>query len=513
MGEERRSDGSTAAGDQATPGEDRRITRLHDVAADLQSVSSKADVYDAVVDAAVEIVGFDWCALLVPVEGRFEVRRVSPATPAEAGERPLRVDEGVAGETYQRRESIIVVDESEHELASPTVDTFASGISVPLDGWSVLQGGSSTVGAFDESDREAAELLAGHACGALDRIERERDLAQYETVAEAVNDLVYAVDEDGYFQFVNESQEAMTGYSREELLGEHVSVLMEEDSRAKARERIETLRESETRSVTFERTAVTADGEEIYCEDHMALLPAEDGEFRGTAGIVRDITDHKERQRQFRKKNDRLEQFASIVSHDLRNPLDVVKGRLSHLQYELDSEHVDVAMESARRMEVLISELLALTRGDELVSDVDTVALVDLATTSWTHVETADARLNVEGDLVIRADASRTQELLGNLFRNALDHGPSDPGNELTITVGGLPDERGFFVADDGRGIPADEREKVFSAGFTSSGTGTGFGLAIVEGIVDAHGWEVAATESAAGGARFEFTGVDVVDR
>jgi PAS domain S-box-containing protein len=139
-----------------------------------------------------------------------------------------------------------------------------------------------------------------------ERKERERELEQYETVVETVDDLVYAVDDEGHFQFVNEAQESMTGYGRDQLLGEHVSVLMGEESRAKARERIAALRESDQGSVTYERTATTADGEQIYCEDNMALLPSPDGDFRGTAGIIRDITERKERERE-------LEQYETLV--------------------------------------------------------------------------------------------------------------------------------------------------------------------------------------------------------
>jgi signal transduction histidine kinase len=76
----------------------------------------------------------------------------------------------------------------------------------------------------------------------------------------------------------------------------------------------------------------------------------------------------------------------------------------------------------------------------------------------------------------------------------------------VTVTVGGLPD--GFYVADDGEGVPPADRDRVFERGYTT-GDGTGLGLSIVEQIVGAHGWSVRATESEDGGARFEITGVE----
>jgi signal transduction histidine kinase len=99
-------------------------------------------------------------------------------------------------------------------------------------------------------------------------------------------------------------------------------------------------------------------------------------------------------------------------------------------------------------------------------------------------------------------------QLLENLFRNAVEHG----GDDVTVNVGSLPG--GFYVADDGPGIPAADRESVFEPGFTTNDDGTGFGLEIVEAVASAHGWDVRVTDAAEGegGARFEFTGVDVLD-
>jgi signal transduction histidine kinase len=142
----------------------------------------------------------------------------------------------------------------------------------------------------------------------------------------------------------------------------------------------------------------------------------------------------------------------------------------------------------------------------EALEEVDVATLADEA---WKTTDSATATLRVDPDrLRIRADRSRLRQLFENLFRNSVEHG----GDEVTITVGALPDGRGFYVADDGPGIPPDEREAVFDAGYTSSESGTGFGLSIVKQIAEAHGWTVSATDADDGGARFEVTGVEFVD-
>jgi len=76
----------------------------------------------------------------------------------------------------------------------------------------------------------------------------------------------------------------------------------------------------------------------------------------------------------------------------------------------------------------------------------------------------------------------------------------------LTVTVGNVAG--GFYVADDGTGIPAEERDEVFEAGYSTTNSGAGLGPNIVQEIVQAHGWEISVTDSDGGGARFEITGV-----
>jgi signal transduction histidine kinase len=143
--------------------------------------------------------------------------------------------------------------------------------------------------------------------------------------------------------------------------------------------------------------------------------------------------------------------------------------------------------------------------GIETVDDLARVSLATVARDSWETVDTGEATLDVRVDEGTRvyADATRLQSVFENLFRNALDHGD----DSVTVTVERTAD--GFAVADDGPGVPPDEREAVFEAGHSGSPEGTGFGLSIVEQVADAHGWSVRAVESEAGGARFEVLAVD----
>ncbi len=208
------------------------------------------------------------------------------------------------------------------------------------------------------------------------------------------------------------------------------------------------------------------------------------------------------REQELQLQNNRLEEFASVVSHDLRNPLNVAQGRLEMAQSEHESEHLDCATQACDRMERLIEDLLTLAREGAKVQKTETVDIGVLAEKCWETVETPEADIRVEMEQSEQADRSRLRQLLENLYRNAIEHG----GESVTVTVGELDD--GFYVEDDGSGIPSDQRESVFDTGYSTADDGTGFGLSIVKQVVEAHGWDIGVTEGADGGARFEITGI-----
>jgi PAS domain S-box-containing protein len=206
------------------------------------------------------------------------------------------------------------------------------------------------------------------------------------------------------------------------------------------------------------------------------------------------------------RKNERLDEFASVVSHDLRNPLNIAQGRLELAQSDCDSEHLDDVATAHERMNELIGDLLTLARMGDSVDEVETVHLTVMVERCWRNVPTADATRVIEADRPIRADSDRLRQLFENLIRNAVEHG----GKDVTVQVGTLTD--GFYIEDDGPGISTDERQEVFETGYSTAPEGTGLGLNIVAEIVDAHGWNVGVTESKDGGARFEITGIEYSD-
>lgn len=210
------------------------------------------------------------------------------------------------------------------------------------------------------------------------------------------------------------------------------------------------------------------------------------------------------RENELQRERDRLDEFASFVSHDLRNPLNMAYLRLELAADDCDSPHLDDVQQALDRMEELTDDLLALAQQGDTIGETESVHLEQLVSQCWNNTEAGGAKLDIQTDAIIDTDRSRLTSLIENLFANAVDHG----GDDVTVTVGTLPHERGFYVADDGPGIPADEREQIFKSGYSTDNGSTGFGLAIVEQIADAHDWDIYVTESQTGGARFDITDV-----
>jgi len=338
-----------------------------------------------------------------------------------------------------------------------------------------------------------------------ERKERERELRMFREAVEEAGHAVLVTDTDGTIEYVNPAFEEMTGYDRAEAVGRTPAMLSSgEHDEAFYLDLWETILDGEVweGEITNERK----DGERYVIDQTIAPL-TEGGTVTGFVAINRDITELKEQRRELRRQNERLENFGRTVAHDLRNPLNVMDANLDLARASDDPTDAHEKMADAiDRMEALIEELLALAKQGKSVLDPEPASLETVARAAWTTVDTQAMSLTVDDDVSILMDASRVQELFANLVRNTREHA----GCGATVRAGGLTD--GFYVEDDGPGIPEDERDAVLQSGFTTSEEGTGFGLTIVSQIADAHDWDIEIAEGRDGGARFEFHGVEKKD-
>lgn len=292
------------------------------------------------------------------------------------------------------------------------------------------------------------------------------------------------------------------GYDSDDVIGHELAEFYTPYSRRKLLEEGGYDRVIDGESVREERTLVAADGTVV--ETLLRAVPriALESDVRGTLALYIDISEREA----LRRKKDGLEQFTSVVSHDLRNPLSVAQSYTDLAREECDSDHLEAVADAHDRMDALIDDLLTLARSGTQIDEPVAVSLAAVAEAAWTNVDTADATLVTHADQRLWADRSRLTQLLENLVRNSVEHA----GDDVVVSVG--PIEDGFYVEDDGPGIQPADREDVFDFGYTTSTDGTGFGLSIVERIVEAHGWTVRVTDGDDGGARFDVTDVDLVD-
>jgi signal transduction histidine kinase len=157
-------------------------------------------------------------------------------------------------------------------------------------------------------------------------------------------------------------------------------------------------------------------------------------------------------------------------------------------------------------MGTLIDDLLMLAREGQSIGETESIELAEMVQECCECVPTEGATLEVDDEVVLTGDWSPVQQLFENLLRNAVEHG----GRDVTDRIGILGNDSGIYIEDDGSGIPEAKRDQIFTDGYSTGERGSGFGLTIVQQIVDAHGWDIHVTESSTGGARFEITGMDI---
>ena len=243
------------------------------------------------------------------------------------------------------------------------------------------------------------------------------------------------------------------------------------------------------------------DGRHYRCS--VSRLDGRGNRLIGRIVLVYDITETVRQREELQKQNERLDRFAEVVSHDLRNPLDIAMHSVEFELEDRESEPLERALDAHERMQAIIDDVLTLSRqGEDVIDPVD-LSLETVANDAWNHVDTDDATLDVE-DALVEADEGPLREVFENLFRNAVEHG----GDSVTVRVSPLAGDEGFVVADDGRGFD-EYTQDVFEFGHSASG-GTGLGLSIVRTIVEAHGWRIRLEESDEGGACFRFENVSI---
>ena len=446
------------------------------------------------------------------IDSDGQITYVSPAVQHTLGYEPEELI-GEIGYEYQHpddREA--VADAIEHVRANPAATRRIETRFRHADGsWCWIE---ATI-----QNRMDHEEIGGILVNSRDITDRKQQEHEYQTLAEEYTTLLETVEDgifflavesvdSGYefrFERLNQAYEEQTGITTAEIQGKTPPEVFGDELGAELQanyHRCAVAREP----ITYQEEVPVETGARFWQTNLAPVLS--NGEVSRIIGITRNVTERVKRERQLRNQKEQLDEFAGVVSHDLRNPLNVAQARAEFLTTDSDSEHLPPLVRSLDRMEEIISDTLTLARQGQVVAEMDPIQLADLVGTCWSTASTDEATIDIIDQITIFGDRSRLHHVFENLFRNAIEHG----GADVTVRVGQL-DDHGFYVEDTGPGIPADARDAVFEPGHTSASGGTGFGLTIVKRIAEAHGWGVEIAESAEGGARFEFTDVELADR
>ncbi|MCI0497899.1 MAG: ATP-binding protein, partial [Thermoplasmata archaeon] len=348
--------------------------------------------------------------------------------------------------------------------------------------------------------------------------------ANYLTLIEQSHYGVY-IHSTGGFEFVNQRVLEITGYSEEELLGMDMSALLHPEDR----ELVMQIAGERSRGIpsqpTFGARVVRKDGKARYCEFSVASIPH--GEGSAELGSIRDVTlrrqieeDLKEHAKALERSNKELEQFAYVASHDLQEPLRMVASYVQLLEKRykgrLDKdadEFIEFAVDGAKRMQVLINDLLQYSRVNTRGKEFQPTELEDVMVKTVANLKIAieEAGATVTHDALPRVsgDAGQLLQVMQNLVGNAIKfRGKAPP----VIHISATRRERDHLVSvrDNGIGIDMQYKERIFvifqRLHKRDEYPGTGIGLAVCKRIVERHGGEIWVESRPGEGATFYFT-------
>lgn len=331
----------------------------------------------------------------------------------------------------------------------------------------------------------------------------------YEQILSRSWDYVIIVDENGMIDYVSPAVERTMGYDPNELIGTNSFEFPHPDDRQKAFEALSKVIESADKEVTVEYRTQHADGSWKWIEVRGGNL-LDNPVIGGIMVNVRDVTERKRHERNLQRQSNRLQELTRYLSHDMKNQLAIVDGHLELVSMSIEDENLEIATNAIDRMEEMIENIRQLAESGPGQLEPTTTALDGVVRRSWANVHQPGTTMDNRVDMDIVADAERLQQLLENLFHNAIEHG----GPDVTVDVDEVEVDSayGFRVRNDGASLPVDEPARIFESGFTTSDGGTGLGLAIVKQVVESHGWSIDVNEPEDGGVEFVITGIEPAD-
>jgi PAS domain S-box-containing protein len=347
------------------------------------------------------------------------------------------------------------------------------------------------------------------------RVNRNNE-AKFRAVAHGVPNFLLFLNRDLRVEFCNDHFLKNTQWTREAAQGRHISEILGPQRYAERRAYYERALAGET--FTFESTGAVGN-EAGYFRFYYQPSFDDQGNVHGVFSTATDISERRaaeialeDKQAELTRSNEDLEQFAYVASHDLRAPLRAVNSLAQWIEEDLGARldpdnrgRLRLMRERVMRMDQLIKGLLAYARLGRVPQVLTTVELLPLVRSVVDELAPgAGVQVHLEGTFpVLRADPIHLRQVFQNLIVNAIEH-HDRPNGTVWIRSRNEGDLWHLEVADDGPGIPASARSKVFNL-FSGArgGDHTGIGLAVVKKLVSSYGGTVDVTENVPRGALF----------
>jgi PAS domain S-box-containing protein len=438
---------------------------------------------------------------------------------------------GIWGEAVRQRQPLLVND---FGAANPLKQGYPAGhvplrnfLTVPVfSGLEIVAvvGVANKEGDYDPSDIMQLSLLMESVWRIVERTRAEEALAErsalLSTVINSPEDfIIFAVDRAYRYTAFNEKHRRMMREVWQAAIvpGQNILELMTDPGLREA------ARASFDRALAGEAfTEVQHQpGTDGWFEFSWSPIRERSGAVAGVAAFIRDITARKRAEIELCERNAELERFIYTVSHDLKSPLVTVKTFLGYLEEDIAraaAERIDKDLRFMRtatdKMEGLLDDLLEMSRIGRIVAEPVTASFADLAAEAVAlvagRIATRGVTVTIEPVAVtLRGDRARLVEIWQNLVENAVKFMGDQPGPRIELGAERRGEEMVFFVRDNGIGIDARYREKIFGLfeRLDPAVEGTGLGLALVKRIVELYGGTIRVESAGPGrGAAFLFT-------
>jgi PAS domain S-box-containing protein len=369
--------------------------------------------------------------------------------------------------------------------------------------------------ANEEMQASNEELQATNEELAATTEELERTSAYRQTLMNSMMDILMTTDCSGIITEVNSATERLSGYGRDELLGQPFSRFFTDPERAQAG--IEQVL-AKGQVYDYGLVVVSRDGGHVPVSYNATVLREPDGSVSGVLGSARDITELMGVEEELTRSNQELQQFAYLVSHDLKEPLRAVESGLEQLSrsYEGNPEAEAVVMhtlDGVSRMQGLINGLLAYSSVGAAGEDLELIESEAAVKRALSNLEVSikESGAVVTQDPLPKVMADRME--LGQVFQNLIGNGIKFRGRQpprVHISAEKQPNEWLFSVRDNGVGIEAEDVDRIFQAfqrvHRDGKYAGSGIGLAICKKIIDRHGGRIWAESQPGKGSKFYFT-------